>query len=102
RAIVAFEQCRIACATVVPPAASLDGEGDEYTATGRHIKYLVALRRWAKPLQLPEERVTYHVLESEKPAVALLDYARMNDVDRILIGGARGSGARPLVFRRGV
>src|SRR4029453_6854819 len=47
RATVAIEQCRIACATVVPPAASLDGEGDEYTATGRHIKYLVALRRWA-------------------------------------------------------
>jgi nucleotide-binding universal stress UspA family protein len=95
RAIVAFEQCRIACATVVPPAASLDGEGDEYTATGRHIKYLVALRRWAKPLQLPEERVTYHVLESEKPAVALLDYARMNDVDEILIGAPRnGAPAR--------
>jgi nucleotide-binding universal stress UspA family protein len=51
----------------------------------------VSLRRWAKPLDLPEERVTYHVLESEKPAVALLDYAKVNDVDRILIGGPRGS-----------
>jgi nucleotide-binding universal stress UspA family protein len=89
RATVAIDRCRVACATVVPLAASLSGESEEDTATGRHIKYLVDLRRWAKPLDLPEERVTYHVLESEKPAVALLDYARMNDVDQILIGAAR-------------
>src|SRR3954467_3724706 len=41
------------------------------TATGRHIRHLVALRRWARPLELAEERLTYHVLESEKPAAAL-------------------------------
>jgi eukaryotic-like serine/threonine-protein kinase len=89
RLIAADDQCRIACATAVPPAAALLGERVEDTATGRHIKLLVNLRRWAKPLQLPEERLTYHVLESEKPAAALIDYARMNDVDQILIGAAR-------------
>ncbi len=90
RMIAADERCRVACATAVPPAAALSGEGDEQTATGRHIKHLVALRQWARPLQLPEERVTYHVLESEKPAAALIDYARMNEVDHILVGAARG------------
>jgi nucleotide-binding universal stress UspA family protein len=89
--IVAVDQCRVACVTAVPPAATLSGERYEDTATGRHIKHLVNLRRWAKPLQLPEERLTYHVLESEKPAAALIDYARMNDVDQILIGAARNS-----------
>ena len=45
-----------------------------------------------KPLELAEERLTYHVLESEKPASALIDYATMNDVDQIVIGAdARGS-----------
>jgi nucleotide-binding universal stress UspA family protein len=83
--------CRFACVTVVPPAAALSGEGDENSATGRHIKRLVELRSWARPLQLPEERVTYHVLESDKPALALIDYAKMNDVDQVLIG-APGSG----------
>jgi nucleotide-binding universal stress UspA family protein len=78
--------------TAVPPAAALSGERAEDTATGRHIKHLVILRRWASPLQLREERVTYHVLESEKPAGALVDYATMNDVDQILIGAPR-SGA---------
>jgi nucleotide-binding universal stress UspA family protein len=90
RVIAADARCRIACATAVPPAAALSG--DQETATGRHIRELVNLRRWAKPLELPEERLTYHVLESEKPAAALIDYARMNDVDHILVGAARGSG----------
>ena len=83
-------RCRIACATVVPPAAALTGEGDAATATGRHIRHLVELRRWARPLELAEERLTYHVLESEKPAAALIDYASVNEVDQILVGAARG------------
>jgi len=98
RVIAADERCRIAFATAVPPAAALSGEREEETATGRHIKHLVALRRWARPLQLPEERVTYHVLESEKPATALIDYARMNDVDQILVGASR-SGVPARLFR---
>src|SRR6266571_2692981 len=98
RVIAADERCRVACATAVPPAAALSGESVEETATGRHIKHLVALRQWARPLQLPEERVTYHVLESEKPATALMDYARMNDVDHILVGASRG-GVPARLFR---
>jgi nucleotide-binding universal stress UspA family protein len=81
----------------VPPAAGLSGERYEDTATGRHIKHLVDLRRWAKPLDLPEERVTYHVLESDKPAAALIDYATMNEVDQILIGAPK-SGAPARLF----
>ncbi|HXM83902.1 MAG TPA: bifunctional serine/threonine-protein kinase/universal stress protein [Burkholderiales bacterium] len=87
RQIAAHERCRVACITVVPPAAALSDD----TPTGRHIKHLVNLRRWAKPLGLPEERLTYHVLESEKPAVALIDFASMNDVDQILIGAPRSA-----------
>jgi len=90
RFIAAEDRHRVACVTVVPPAATLSGERYEDTATGRHIKHLVNLRRWAKPLQMPEERLTYHVLESDKTAAALIDYARMNDVDHILMGAPRG------------
>lgn len=77
--------CRIACITVVAPAAELADD----TPTGRHIKQLVSLRRWAKPLGLPEERLTYHVLESAEPAVALLDYATVNEVEEILMGPSK-------------
>jgi eukaryotic-like serine/threonine-protein kinase len=96
RLLAADGRCRIACVTAVPPAAALGGEREEDTATGRHIKHLVELRRWASQLRLPEERVTYHVLESEKPAGALIDYARVNEVDQILIGAPRGGAAARL------
>ncbi|HEY6240048.1 MAG TPA: bifunctional serine/threonine-protein kinase/universal stress protein [Burkholderiales bacterium] len=91
---VADSDCRIACVTVVPPATALSDEGEENSATGRHIRCLVELRRWAKPLELPEERVTYHVLESDKPAAALVDYAKMNDVSQMLLGAPRSGGSR--------
>jgi hypothetical protein len=85
RRIAAGSGCRVACMTVVPPAAALSDD----TPTGRHIKQLVSLRRWAKPLGLPEERVTYHVLESDQPAAALLDYAAVNEVEEILMGAGK-------------
>jgi nucleotide-binding universal stress UspA family protein len=96
-AIAANDGCRVACITVVPPAATLSGEGDENSATGRHIRRLVDLRGWARALALPEERLTFHVLESEKPSVALVDFIEMNDVEQLLIG-APGSGSAPRRF----
>jgi nucleotide-binding universal stress UspA family protein len=91
-ALAANTNGRVACITVVPPAAALSGEGEENSATGRHIRRLVELRGFARPLELPDERVTYHVLESDKPAAALVEYATMNEVEHLLIG-APGSGA---------
>ena len=85
-------RCRIACMTVVPSAAALTDD----TPTGRHIKQLVMLRRWARPLGLPEELVTYHVLESEQPAAALLDYAAVNEVEEILMGFGGNAGKEAL------
>jgi nucleotide-binding universal stress UspA family protein len=100
RAVLASDrQCRIACVTVVPSAATLSGEGEEPTATARHIKRLVELRRWAKPLDLPEERLTHHVLEADNPAAALIDYATMNDARLILIGASRSAGVARLFGR---
>ncbi|MFL6571396.1 MAG: protein kinase, partial [Burkholderiales bacterium] len=48
-----------------------------------------SLRRWARPLALPEERLSYHVLESDKPVAALLEYATVNEVEEILLGPGR-------------
>ncbi|MGZ5091824.1 MAG: protein kinase domain-containing protein [Burkholderiales bacterium] len=92
RAMVADPDCRIACVTVVPHSAGLSDIRDEDPPTDRHIKRLVELRRWARPLEAREECLTYHVLESDKPARALIDFASMNDVDQVLIGSPR-SGA---------
>jgi nucleotide-binding universal stress UspA family protein len=94
--IAADDRCRIAGITVVPPSAAVSGTRHDETATGRHIRHLVDLRRWARPLPLPEERLTLHVLESDKPAAALVDYAKMNDVEQMLVGAPRSVAAARL------
>lgn len=86
RASVLDKQYRVACATVIRPEPVAGSATAEGTATSQHIKQLVNLRHWAGPLQLPPERLTFHVLESNDPAEALLKYAAANHVDQIIIG----------------
>jgi len=52
----------------------------------------IAMRRWAKPLRLPAERIVFHAL-SGGPADKILEYARQHAVDQIIIGERRRSGA---------
>ena len=54
-----------------------------------HVARLVALRHWAEGIDLGEDRLTFTVLENTDPAAAIIDYARHNHVDHILMG-ARG------------
>ncbi len=76
---------RIACVTVIRPVSELGGSSDEDTAARQRVQQVVALRHWAEPLQLASSRVSYHVLEGD-PAAALLEYARANQVDQIVVG----------------
>ncbi|RFB79681.1 serine/threonine protein kinase [Methylovirgula sp. 4M-Z18] len=55
-----------------------------------HVTRLVALKGWAQPLKLDTARITFHVLEAPDPAAAIIDFAKTNHVDQIIIG-ARGS-----------
>jgi len=80
------ERARLACVTVVRTPAALGGSGEEDSATGIRVKHLQRLRDWAGPLRLPARRVSFHVLESTDPAEALLEYARMNQVDHVVLG----------------
>lgn len=77
---------RLACVSVVPPTPALGGESEEETATRKRIKHLVLLRHFAEPLRLGPARVSMHVVESSDPVAALLEYARVNRVDHIVIG----------------
>jgi len=77
---------RLTCVTVIPPPSELAGGPEEEAGTARRIRHLVRLRNWAEPLGLPPERLSYHVIESGDPAGALLEYARTNQVDHVVIG----------------
>ncbi len=77
---------RFACVTVIRPSPELGGSTADESATSQRIKHLVVLRHWAEPLGLGAGQVSFHVLEAGDPADAILRYARMNQVDHIVIG----------------
>jgi nucleotide-binding universal stress UspA family protein len=77
---------RLACITVIRPAPELGGEREEDAATSQRIHHSVILRNWAEPLGLAPGQISFHVVESNDPADAILKFARLNQVDQIVIG----------------
>lgn len=70
---------RLICLSVVTPSlASLD--------------HLVRLREWVAPLGLPSERLSLHAIESASASDTIVQIARHNNVDRIVIGAPRQGG----------
>jgi len=90
---------RLACLAVMKVNRIGMDELMEADGSSKHVNLLVQLKHWARPLvqslKLPTEaqagRVTFHVLEAPDPASAIIDYARKNQVDHIVMG-ARSSG----------
>ncbi|WP_372619405.1 serine/threonine protein kinase [Falsiroseomonas sp.] len=87
---------RLACVYVLQQLISPVGTHDE-EERNPHLQRLIELKHWAAPLRLPEGRATFHVLEAASPAAAILDHARLNGVDHIVIG-ARAQSLRRRVL----
>jgi serine/threonine protein kinase len=51
-----------------------------------HLEHLVRLRHWVDPIAITKQRLSLHAIESSNPAEALLDFARLNNVDLIIVG----------------
>jgi len=88
---------RLICVSVVR------GErvGAQPGAPGIHLEHLVRLRQWVAPLALPAGRVSLHVMEALSATATLLDFARHNNVDLIVIG-APGPEQQALAWWRSV
>jgi eukaryotic-like serine/threonine-protein kinase len=84
RLVAPGSETRLACVAIIKPAA--DPAGAMVGATSQRIRHLVLLRHWTESLNLAPGQVTHHVIESGDAADALLDYARRNHVDQVLIG----------------
>jgi eukaryotic-like serine/threonine-protein kinase len=90
---------RLACLAVMKINRIGMDELVEADGSSKHVNLLVQLKHWARPLvkslKLPPEsqsaRITFHVLEAPDAATAIIDYARKNQVDHIVMG-ARSSG----------
>jgi nucleotide-binding universal stress UspA family protein len=97
RILATLPSARLACMNVlklgrVTIDRTLDEEGNN-----KHVDRLVALRHWAQPLKLDENRLTVHVLEAVDPAAAILEFTEANNVDHILIGARQSSLKRTLL-----
>lgn len=97
RMVDAVPAARLACINILKVRrigidTTLDDDGEN-----KHMQRLVELRHWARPLALPPDRITFHVLEAVSPAAALLDYARANHVDHIVMGARTRSLMRSLL-----
>lgn len=81
---------RIAFVTVLKTALlSVESDVNE-EGRNAYVQRLVELKDWARPLVSRHDVVSYHVLEALDAAAALIDYAKHNTVDHIVLG-ARGS-----------
>jgi eukaryotic-like serine/threonine-protein kinase len=87
---------RLACVNVIPTSLIAVDENVDAAGDNIHVQRLVELRDWARPLQLPKGKITYHLLESRNVAGAVLDFARSNKVDHLIVGApiAAGSSAK--------
>ncbi|HYM61597.1 MAG TPA: bifunctional serine/threonine-protein kinase/universal stress protein [Thermoanaerobaculia bacterium] len=77
---------RLVCVSVIGSIPVIDGTTEAETASGIHLEHLVRLRHWVEPLRMPAQRLSLHAIESPNPAEALLEFARLNHVDMIVLG----------------
>jgi eukaryotic-like serine/threonine-protein kinase len=89
RMLVIEPDARVACVNVIKTARIGIDQGTDDAGNNLHVMRLVSLRAWAEEIDLPDERLTYTVLEGADPGQAIIDYATANHVSHILMG-ARG------------
>jgi nucleotide-binding universal stress UspA family protein len=97
RLLQTVPDARVACINVLEQGrltldTTLDEEGHS-----KHVQRLVELKHWAEPLKMPDGAVTFHVLEAASAATAILDYARANPIDHIVMGARTNSTMRTLL-----
>jgi nucleotide-binding universal stress UspA family protein len=95
RRVLSIEgEARIACVNILKTSRIAVDILEDEEGRSLHVQRLIQLRHWAASLELPNERITYSVLEATDPAAALVAYARHNNVDHIVIGARASSALR--------
>ena len=84
----AYPESRLVCLSTISSTPTFEGNQENETASGIVRGHLVQLMDWAKPLKLPPERISYHVLEALDPASRIVEFAKDNDASLILIGAS--------------
>jgi eukaryotic-like serine/threonine-protein kinase len=77
---------RLACLNVLQTPLIAMEENVDASGENIHVQRIAQLRRWAAPLELPRGKITYHLVESRSIAGGIIDFARSNTVDHLIIG----------------
>jgi nucleotide-binding universal stress UspA family protein len=84
---------RLACLHVMRTSLIAIDENVDAAGENIHVQRIAELRRWAEPLQLPRGKFTFHLVEALGIAAGILDFARSNQVNHLIIGAHAGGGA---------
>ena len=92
--LVTQPDARIACVNVLKTARIGIDQATDEAGNNLHVVRLVALRAWAVGIDLPEERLTFAILEGPDPGPVIIDYATANYVSHVVLGARGYSTAR--------
>ena len=94
RVLTTEPNARLACINILKIARLALDKLEDAQGRNPHLGRLIELKHWARDIPIAPDRITYHVLESTDPAGQLVDYARNNRVDHIVIGARASSALR--------
>ena len=94
RLLAVEDRARLACLTVLQTSRIAVDILEDSHGRNLHVLRLVELKDWAREIALPPERLTFTVLDAPDPAAAIVDHARHNAVDHIVMGARGSSGMR--------
>jgi serine/threonine protein kinase len=94
-----FPEGRISCIHILGNTPTFEGSREIDSTSGLYRGHLVRLKDWAKPLQMPAERISCHVLESMDPASKIIEFAADNEASVILIGASQEIPNRVIPWR---
>jgi eukaryotic-like serine/threonine-protein kinase len=89
RMLMIQPDARVACVNVIRTNRMAIDQGTDANGNNLHVARLVGLKHWASSIELPDDRLTFTVLEGTDPGAVLVDHATANAVDHIIMG-ARG------------
>ena len=94
RVLVTDPSARLACVHVLKTARLAIDTWEDAQGRNLHLQRMIELKHWARALPIDPTRITYHVLEGGDPGAALVEYARNNQVDHLLLGARGGTPLR--------
>ena len=97
---------RLACLAVMKTNRIGMDELTDRDGSSKHVNLLVQLKHWARPVVQAlaaantiadterDARITFHVIEAPDPAAAIVEFARRNGVDHVVMGARSNSTLR--------